>query len=67
MFGYTAFQLFDENQTIKLPKDMVVTALYRPKLERDVYNWIEKTIEKGNKNSIPIKFGFTVKKLSDAT
>lgn len=65
-FGYVAIPLFDDTQGLKPAKDTVITQLMRPKAERDVYNLIEKYLDRGKgKTMIPCKFTLAFKKLAE--
>lgn len=65
-FGYVVIPLFDDTQGLKPAKDTVITQLMRPKAERDIYNLIEKYLDRGKgKTMIPCKFSVTFKKLGD--
>lgn len=65
-FGYVVIPMFDESQALKPSKDTVVTQLMKPKSERDIYNLIEKYLDRGKgKTMIPCKFAVTIKKLGD--
>jgi hypothetical protein len=66
-FGYSVLQMFDDSHVLRLTKDNVVSSLMRPKYERDVYSLIEKFLASSgkSKSSIPCKFAFNAKKISD--
>lgn len=64
-FGYAALQLFDDSHTLRLTKDTVVSALMRPKAERDIYSMVEKMIGGKSKNMIPCKLALSVKKITE--
>ena len=65
-FGYVAIPLFDETQGLKPAKDTIITQLMRPKSERDIYNLIEKYLDRHKgKTMIPCKFSISFKKIGE--
>ena len=65
-FGYAVIPMFTDDNALRPAQETVVTGLMRPKAERDIYNLMEKFLDKGKGRSmIPCKFSLAIKHITE--